>query len=125
MMSSFENFMYNQSVENQRILEYLHELFINEPQVNCKIRYKVPFYYRNSWICYLNPKKKGGLELCFVRANELANANGLLAFRDRTQVAGVIYQSVSDINEEALMETYQEALLLDETVKYKSKRSKK
>ena len=55
----------------------------------------------------------------------MSNANGLLDFRGRSQVAGVIYQSIKAVKIEPLVECLQEALLLDETVKYASKRNAK
>lgn len=100
--------------EQQRILLVLHELITSLPQVTDKIRYKIPFYDRKSWVCYLNPLKEGGVELCFLHGNELSNEQGLLDFKGRKQVAGISYFAVSDIREEPLLEILQEALLLDE-----------
>ena len=100
--------------EQQRILLVLHELITSLPQVTDKIRYKIPFYDRKSWVCYLNPLKEGGVELCFLHGNELSNEQGLLDFKGRKQVAGMSYFAVSDIREEPLLEILQEALLLDE-----------
>ena len=108
--------------EQRRIMHALHQFISAFPQVTCRIRYKVPFYYRKSWLCYLNPLKKDGVELCFVRAKELSNEQGLLDFKNRTQVAGVTYFSAKDIRESVLAEVLQEALLLDEEVAYAPKR---
>ena len=120
-MNPVLDYIYEQEEPNQSLLLYLHELIMEQAEIKSKIRYKVPFYFRQSWFCYLNPVKNG-IELNFVRANEMSNANGLLDFRGRTQVAGVIYQNIEAVNIEPLIETIQEALLLDETVKYASKR---
>lgn len=100
--------------KQQRILLVLHEIITSLPQVTDKIRYKIPFYDRKSWVCYLNPLKEGGVELCFLHGNELSNEQGLLDFKGRKQVAGISYFAVSDIREEPLLEILQEALLLDE-----------
>ena len=108
--------------EQRRIMLVLHQFLSTYPQVTCRIRYRVPFFYRKTWLCYLNPQKNGSVELCFVRANELSNENGLLDFKNRTQVAGVTYFATGEIREEALAEVVQEALLLDETVPYSVKR---
>lgn len=123
-MSLVQDYIFSQQDPNQSILQFFHDLISEEPNVVAKIRYKIPFYFRNSWICYLNPVKPEGVELVFLRGNELSNANGLLDSRGRKQVAGVIYKSVEEIQLAPFYETFQEALLLDETVKYKSKRSK-
>jgi len=110
--------------EQRRIMLALFQFIEAFPQVTCRIRYKVPFFYRKSWLCYLNPLKNGSVELCFVRANELSNEQGLLDFKDRTQVAGVTYFSAKDIQEPMLAEVLQEALLLDEEVAYAPKRKR-
>ena len=111
--------------DQQAILQYLHNLLISFPDIEPKLRYKIPFYYRKSWVCYLNPIKKRGIELCFTRGNELSNQQGLLEARDRKQIRGIIFEKVADIPAESLMAVLQEAFLLDETVPYKSKNRKK
>lgn len=103
---------------------FLHQMFMTDDRISTKMRYRVPFYYRKSWVCYLNPIKNEGVELCFIRANELSNENQLLDFKDRKQVAGISYFSVEEIDEQLLNLVWHEALLLDESVKYASKRKK-
>ena len=104
---------------------YLHETLMSFPNITAKIRYNIPFYYRKSWICYLSPDKKGGVELAFTRGNELSNENGLLDSKGRKQVFGVTFEEVAGIPQQAMYEVIQEALLLDESKPYASKRSKK
>lgn len=101
---------------------YLHHLLLSYPDVKTKMRYKIPFYDRNHWVCYLNPTKDGKVELGFVRGNELSNEQGLLEARDRMQVMGILLEKIEDIPEKTLHEILQEAFLLDENVKYASKR---
>ena len=124
-MPSIQDFIYQYEKPQSDILEYLHERISALPEVTSKIRYKIPFYYRKSWFCYLNPTKDGGIELAFTRGNELSNEQGLLSSRGRKQVYGVIFYDVRDIPEETLYEVLTEALVLDEEVKYASKRKKK
>jgi len=109
----------------QELLQHLHNLLVSFPDIEPKLRYKIPFYYRKSWVCYLNPIKKQGVELCFTRGNELSNEQGLLEARDRKQIRGIIFENVADIPTETLMLVLQEAFLLDETVPYKSKNRKR
>lgn len=104
--------------EQKLIATALHDLMMTHPEVTHKIRYKIPFYFRKSWICYINPIKKDGIELCFLRANELSNASGLLDFKKRKQVAGVSIFDHKEIPLESIVEVIQEALLLDEEIKY-------
>lgn len=121
-MDACLDYIYQLEGDQQEMMLQLHELLTSYPEVSGKIRYKIPFYYRKSWICYLNPLKDGGVELAFTRANELSNEQGLLDFKNRKQVAGIAFAKVGDINENILHEIFQEALLLDEEVNYASKR---
>ena len=123
-MEPIFQFIDRYSGDQQAVLQYLHNLLISFPDIEPKLKYKIPFYYRKSWICYLNPIKKKGIELCFTRGNELSNAQGLLMARDRKQIRGVIFETIESIPEESLLELLQEAFLLDETVPYQSKRKK-
>ncbi len=107
----------------KRIMLFLDELLIDIPGITSKLRYKIPFYYKKSWICYLNPIKGDGVELAFVRANELSNEQGLLDFKHRKQVAGISIYQLDDLPITTINEVINEALLLDENVPYASKRS--
>lgn len=120
-MDACLDYIYQLEGDQQEIMLHLHEILTSYPGVSGKIRYKIPFYYRKSWICYLNPAKNG-VELVFTRASELSNEQGVLDFKDRKQVAGITFAVAGDINENILHEIFQEALLLDEEVNYASKR---
>jgi len=111
--------------EQRLIAMALHDLMMTFPEVTTKIRYKIPFYYRKSWICYINPIKKDGIEFCFLRANELSNESGLLDFKKRKQIAGVDLFDHKSITVEGIIEILNEAFLLDEEVKYVSPGRKK
>jgi len=123
-MNAVEDYIYNFEGQQRAVMLCLHEMMMENPGVTCKIRYKIPFYDRNSWISYLNPTKNGAVEFAFTRANELSNANGLLDFKERTQVAGITVSHPADIPDESMREIIQEALLLDETIPYAAKRKK-
>lgn len=104
-------------------MNFLDEFILDFPGVTSKLRYGIPFYYKKSWICYLNPIKNNGIELAFTRANELSNEQGLLDFKKRKQVAGIEIYDLKDFPVTTIQEIVNEALLLDETVPYASKRS--
>jgi hypothetical protein len=104
---------------------HLHNLMMSFPEVTSKISYQIPFYYRKSWICYLNPVKGGGVELGFTRGQELSNEQGILEAKGRKQVAGIIFYSLKDIPERALLEVINEAIILDESVPYNVRKSRK
>lgn len=124
-MSEIDYFIERYDKPQKEILSLLNSVIVRNDRIQTKIRYGIPFYYQKSWICYLNPLKKGGVELCFLRANELSNEGGTLDFKDRKQVAGITYNSAKEINEPVLNQILQEALILDESIQYRSKRKKK
>jgi hypothetical protein len=78
-----------------------------------------------SWICYLNPGKNKSVEFAFVRGNELSNSQKILESRGRKQVLSIELTALSQIPIKELTEIIQEAILLDDTVPYQSKRSKR
>ncbi|MEM6263780.1 MAG: DUF1801 domain-containing protein [Bacteroidota bacterium] len=121
-MEAVFEFICSHPSPQREILEHLHELLVSFPQVETKIRYKIPFYYRKSWICYLNPVKNKGIEIAFLRGNELADEEKLLSFNGRKQVAGLSLYQLADIPEPGLERLLHEAIILDDTVKYASKR---
>lgn len=122
--TAVENFIYGFQGGQRAVLLYLHNVLAEESDLLPRLRYGIPFYYRKSWICYLNPLVRGGVELAFTRGNELSNVQGLLQSNGRKQVSGMVCQVLQDIPEKALREIVQEAILLDGAVPYASKRKK-
>ncbi len=119
-MSPVEAFIIDLEGNQKEIMMYMHS-FLEGLGLQSKIRYRIPFYFGKSWVCYLNPKKNDEVELAMLRGNEMSNAQGILHFNGRSQVAGVKLSNVRDIPYELIGEMLQEAILLDETVKYKKK----
>ena len=124
-MTAVEDFIYQFDGNQREVLLYFHQLLTTDLNLTEKIRYKIPFYYGKSWICYLNPTKDGKIEYAFTRGNELSNAQGLLENKGRKQVYSVTFEKVSDIPQSIISEIIQEAILLDETTPYQSKRKSK
>ena len=121
-MTKIEAYISQFEGEQLHILEYFHSLF-TEWGLMPKIRFKVPFYFQHSWIVYLNPVKNEGIELAFLRANELQNP--YLDMKDRKQVGGITFYKYSEIKKEVIDLIIQEALLLDESVPYSVKKKNK
>lgn len=101
--------------DQKTMMFYLYDLFMQADGVRSKLSYGLPFFYGNRWICYLNPGANGEVEVGFPRGHELANLNGLLQSRGRKMVKSVVYSSLEDIDEHALLESLAEALELDRT----------
>ncbi|MCA6364120.1 MAG: DUF1801 domain-containing protein [Bacteroidetes bacterium] len=123
-MQDVSSYIANAPEPERAVLNALNTCLSGLPGVFVKMNYGLPFYYRNSWICYLALLKNGGVELAFTRANELSNEQGLLDFRNRKQVAGIIFRELRDINLNVLHEVIQEAILLDDTVNYSVRKKK-
>ena len=120
-MKSVQDFIYEPDQPCQEVLSLLHEMLTGNYGLRPVLRYGIPFYDQHSWICYLNPVRKKGIEIAFIRGNELSNSQGLLDFRGRKQVAGMIFNKTSSIPEQALDEIILEALWIDEQQKKRNK----
>src|SRR5210317_2137212 len=121
-MDNVTEFIYKHEGVQRELMINLHSFMMNLPEIRCKISYHLPFYYRQSWICYLNPLKDGRVEFAFTWGNELSNESGLLESKGRKQVYSVTISSIKDVGSEELNQVIQEAILLDEMVPYASKR---
>lgn len=117
-MNPVESYIYHLEEEEREIASYLHDLFTQRYDMTYKLRYRIPFYDINKWLCYLSPQKKGGLELCFLHGRWMKDPQGALDAKDRTQVFGITYQKLEDINERVLEILIEEAIELD--TKFKS-----
>ena len=120
-MHPVESFIYKYEGQQKEIMLYFYSLLSEQPGVIAKISFGIPFFNRKSWICYLNPKKGGAIELAFTRGNELSNHSGLLIAGKRKFVRGVVFNSMKEIPFDEINEIIQEALLLDEKVPYSIK----
>jgi filamentous hemagglutinin family protein len=121
-MSKVWDFIQQFEGRQHEVMVYFHHVLTMDLNLEEKIRFGIPFYFGRSWICYLNPIKNHKVELAFVRGNELSNIQGLLDNKGRKQVYSIEFEKVSDIPESVIHEIIQEAILLDETTSYESKR---
>jgi hypothetical protein len=117
-MTPVLDYIYRQDENRKQIMLYLHELLMSFPEVTSKLSYKIPFYYRKSWICYFNPAKPEGVELGFPRGYELSNEQGLLEAKDRKMVKSITFKTLNDIPQQEVKEIINEALILDEITPY-------
>ena len=124
-MTEGEDFIYQFEGNQRKVMLHFHNLLTLELGLTEKIRFKIPFYYGKSWICYLNPTKDGKIEFAFVRGNELSNYQKILDNKDRKQVYSIEFEKLSEIPIQQINEIIQEAILLDETKPYESKRKSK
>jgi hypothetical protein len=123
-MNEVEAYINEFEGEQKSIMLFFHNWFTRELNLISKIRFKIPFYYQKSWLCYLNPIKPDGVELAFLRGNELSNEQGLLEAKDRKQVYGITFRKVIEIPDDLVNEIIQEALLLDQVKPYSVRKKK-
>ena len=108
--------------ENQRsIVYFLHEQFMAYPAVQYKTRFKIPFYYYNSWLCYLNSIKNDKIELCFINGQIMADPPGIMETRGRKKISGIMLTDVDTIPLEGIMELFSEAIFVDKENKKRKK----
>jgi len=107
------DFILRHEGQQRWIMERLHELITTFPEITGKISYRIPFYYRKKWVCYMNPVKKNGIELVFINGHLMSNEQGILDGKGRRQVKGVTFYDVEEIPEDVILELLQEAFLVD------------
>lgn len=61
----------------------------------------------------MSPQKKGGIELCFLHGRWMTDPQGALDAKGRTQVYGITYHKLEEINEEVLQILLEEAIEID------------
>lgn len=120
-----EAYIDEQEESVRAILIYFHRYLQDELGLIPKIRFKIPFYYRNSWICYLNPTKRNTVDVSFIRGNELLDESQILDDKGRKQVTSIEITSIVSAPIDALKELIIQAVILDESKPYKLKRHKK
>ncbi len=120
-MTSVEDFIYRHEGNQREVMLYFHDLLTSFPTVTSAIKYRIPFYDQNTWVCYLNPLKNDKVSLCFIRGYELSNEQGILESKGRKQVLSVDFGCIDEIPKDAIREIINEALFLDETVPYNPK----
>jgi hypothetical protein len=96
-MYAVEEFITNLEGNQKKIAEYLQHILTEEFGLEAKIRFKIPFYFRKTWICYLNPLKNDGIELAFIRGNELSNEFSSFDFKGRKQVMELNIFNIKEI----------------------------
>ena len=124
-MSRVEDLIYEFEQEQRAIMLFFHQMLTKEFSLTDKITFGNPCYYNKSWVCYLKPLKNQAVELAFMRGNELSNEQGLLKSGGRKQLSSIEFSSLEEIPVEVIQEILHEAILLDETTPYASKRKKK
>lgn len=113
-MSTIGDFILGIDGQQKAIVSYLHQRLVEYHGLKQDIKYEIPMYRNRKWVCYMNPIKKNGIELAFVKGYLLSNEQKLLDQKKRKYVAGIDIYHISEIRERAIDEIIQEALILDD-----------
>jgi hypothetical protein len=122
-MSDVDFYIGSLEDENLRTLvSELHELILSQlPSIYAELKYGIPFYNLHSWMCYINPLKTGGVELCFLHGQKLPDTHHLLETKGRKMVSGITITTIQQLYREDLLELILSAIILDEEMKKEKK----
>jgi hypothetical protein len=124
-MTEVENLIYQHDNSQREIMLFFHKMLTTEFLLTDKVTFKNPCYYKKSWICYLKAIKNEKVELAFMRGNELSNNQDVLKSNGRKQLRSIEISDLKDVSLDVIKEILNEAIYLDETKPYKSKRKQK
>lgn len=111
-MNAVENFILSVDDDRRDLVVYLHHLFTDRLGLKPKMRYRLPFYDHRKWLCYVNPKKTGGVELVFLDGQSLDDSAGLLDSSGRKRVAGIMIYRLEDVPEQEILDLARQAMCL-------------
>lgn len=113
-MNNVKDYILGLNGQQKAIVSFLHHHITEFHGLEPNIKYGIPMYYRKSWVCYLNPIKKNGIELAFTKGFQLSNEQGILNRKNRKMVAGIDLFHLAELPEAAIREIIQEAIILDD-----------
>jgi uncharacterized protein YdhG (YjbR/CyaY superfamily) len=117
-----EEFLRDLPADERAMCEMLRRIvFSNIPDAVEKFSYGVPYYFRYSRIVCIWPHSvwggpKKGVFLGICRGHLLSNEQGLIEMGNRKEFGLIRFTDVKDLNETALSEIIQEAVMIDEEI---------
>jgi hypothetical protein len=134
-MRDVDDFIADLTGSEKLIVRRLRSLILETgPRLQEKLSYGVPYYSHHRRICFLWPSScipcsesrpepvHGEVTLGLCYGNLLSNVQGLLLKEDRKQVFLVKFSALDQIDEHAIREIIQEAVLADEEFKKNNKK---
>jgi hypothetical protein len=95
-MTHYDDFISKLNGNQRQIVESLHSVILSFPGTSCKIRWGIPFFDYKKWVCYINPRKDGKVDLTFLQARKFDDPTGLLEARGRKMVKSLVVADDSD-----------------------------
>ena len=124
-MQEVEDLIASLPKDERIIAKRLRSIILDtDPHLQERLSYGVPYFFHHRRICFLWPtslvpcgftkpvEEKVTLGLCY--GNLLSNEQGLLIADNRKQVYIIKFSDPSQINDQAIREIIQEAVLVDE-----------
>lgn len=113
-MNPVETFIYQLNDKEREIASFFHGLLVNKFQLTPALKWRIPTYGKHTLVCYLNPDKKlAGLHLCFMRGNQITDANGILETKGRKMVKSYFIDNLEILPLEAIENCIAEAIQID------------
>jgi hypothetical protein len=114
-VNQVEEYILKQEGERKELMLFLHHLFIEQYALKPKLSYGIPFYYRNRWLVYLNPTKRG-VEVAFTNGFRFEKYQDELEDRGRKLIRSMCFENLSVLNPRQLELWMSEALRVDDTL---------
>ncbi len=115
-MNPVEEYIQSCEENAQEVLFTLHDIFTQDFGLTPKIKFRIPFYYGNTWVLYVNQPKRGGIEICYLNARRFEYQSRILDFRDRKQVGGITVFKLEDMPLEEIIHVTKAAVDFDKTI---------
>ena len=113
MAKSYQEFLANIGPMQAEVIAYLDQQFTTIEGVARKMRYSIPFYDYNSWICYLNPLKSSGVELCFLEGVKMTESFPILDLKGRKMASGLSIDVNDDLPIDLILDMINHAISLN------------
>ncbi|HRO42340.1 MAG TPA: DUF1801 domain-containing protein [Flavipsychrobacter sp.] len=125
-MDTVEKVIYRLPDKQFKFVAHIRELILTaHPEITEKISFNTPFFYCNSWLCYLDLMKQNTLlEIAFINGHQLSDKHKKLVARNRKMVRSLVYETVADFDENIFRETLEEAITINLSKKKISKKQK-
>lgn len=116
IIRSLDHFFDTLYGDQRMIALLLHDIIMEtDHRLLVKIRYNIPFYDVDTWVCYINPYRQG-VELCFLQGVVLQAESTLLRAKGRKKVAGITCDDVEAIPVDEIQQILRQAIALSATL---------
>lgn len=113
-MNPVESYIYSRSNNQRDIMIFFHKVLVEQFGLSPFIKWKIPVYYGNSWLIYLNPDSKNDdIHLCFANGHQLTDKYNILDRKGRKLVSSISIKKIETIPYKQIIEIIEESVTLD------------